>query len=463
MTRFVLLSLLFTQVSQAITLDEYLALVRQKNRLYTSVDLSVEASNARREAGDLVLTPTLTASYTLTNDKTLPNAVADERKTSEYNLGISKRFSTGTSITLSAKTDHYENKGILTGPSDSSTGGLGIAFSQSLWKDFFGTATRLRYQREEAVNTFETLSLDLKKRGVLIEAESSFWDYVIALDDMKLKQENFDRAKKLDRWTSGRVNNGISDRSDLMNVKALMSLRELQLQTTSDSLKTEEVRFRENLDLTPTDPTPTIQANLEETRPAVTELLAQKNMILIDSYLAALEAKSRKFTSDELRDSLRPDLALIGGYNTSAYDPVGNNAVNDISKTDRPRTYVGVSFTWLFDTKAKRAQIDAYSKDALASRYTADKKLIEGRIAWTEHLRKYKAAQETVKTLEKIAGYQKERVKAEQDKFSKGRTITTNVVTAETDSAEADVTYLRARSALRKLEASTFLFTTLQE
>ena len=65
---------------------------------------------------------------------------------------------------------------------------------------------------------------------------------------------------------------------------------------------------------------------------------------------------------------------------------------------------------------------------------------------------------QNVKTLEKIAQYQRERAKAEQDKFSKGRTITANVVTAETDSAEAEVKFLKAKSGLRKLEASALMF-----
>ncbi len=474
MTKFVFATLVSiivsAQMAGAITLEEYLAQVRQKNRIYTSVDLSVEASNARREAGDVSLSPRLTATYGIATDKTVPNTTAAERKSTEYSLGLSKQFSTGTAVTLTARSGHNQYAGLYaplssdpTRGTDFSTSGLGITIQQSLWKDFFGNGTRLRHQREEAVNSYENLLLDLNRRRILIEAESSFWDYAIALEDVKLKQENLDRSKKLDRWTSGRVNNGISDRSDLMNVKALMSLRELQFQTSSDQLKTEEVRFRQNLDLAAGDPTPIIQASLGETRTDIRQMMQQKNMIEIEAYLASLDAKSRKLTSDELRDSLRPDLALVGAYNTSAYDPTGNNATNDISKPDYARTYVGLNFTWMFDTSAKRAQINAYEKEALAAKYTSEKKAVEGRTAWTEFLRKYTATQETVKTLEKIANYQRQRVKAEQDKFSKGRTITTNVVTAETDSAEAEVTYLRAQSGLKKLEASTLLFTTIQE
>lgn len=464
MKKFILLILILSQATSAMTLEEYLTQVKKKNRIYTSTDLSIEASRDRRDAGDIELAPTISATYTRSSDKSQPSAVAEERKTNEYTLGVSKKFSTGTLISLkgtSAQND-YENPSTGVSP-ESSNSTLGVSLSQSLWKNFFGTATRLRRDREEAVNLAETLSLDLKRRSVLIEAEASFWDYVVAQEDLKLKEENFERAKKLDRWTSGRVNNGISDRSDLMNVKALMSLRELELQNARDQLKTEEVRLRQSLDLADGETTPALQANLAQPRPYMEDLLKQKNVISIEAYLSVLGAKSKKLASEELTDSFRPDLSLVGGYTTTAYDSTGHDALNDVTKTDYPRSYVGLNFTWLFDTSAKKAQLSSYRKEALVAQYTAEKQLGEGKTAWAEHLRKVKVTQDSVKTLEKIADYQKQRVRAEQDKFSKGRTITTNVVTAETDSAEADVNYLKAKSGLKKLEASTLLFTAIQE
>lgn len=464
MKKLVLLMFVLSQAGHAMTLEEYLTQVKKKNRIYTSADLSIEAARDRQDAGDIELAPTLSASYLSSVDKSLPNQTAQERKVNEYSLGVTKKFSTGTLISLNGKStnNNYESPSTGTNP-ETSNSSLGISLSQSLWKNFFGTATRIRREREEAVGLAETLSLDLQRRGVLIEAEASFWDYVVAQEDLKLKEENFERAKKLDRWTSGRVNNGISDRSDLMNVKALMSLRELELQNSRDQLKTEEVRLRQNLDLAEGEATPQLQANLAEPRPYVDQLLKQKNVISIEAYLSVLQAKGKKLVAEEVSDSFKPDLALVGGYTTTAYDASGHEALKDVTKTDYPRTYVGLNFTWLFDTSAKKAQVASYRKDALVAQYTAEKKQAEGKTAWTEHLRKFKVAQESVKTLEKIADYQKQRVKAEQDKFSKGRTITTNVVTAETDSAEADVNYLKAKSGLKKLEASTLLFTAIQE
>ena len=455
---------LFSQISSALTLDEYLIQVKKKNRIYNAIDVSVEASNFRRASGDLILTPQLIAGYSLIDDKSLPSIIATKRKITEYNLGVSKKFSTGTLISLTAKTDQFENEGLpLQAPIEYSTGSLGVSFQQSLWKDFFGNGTRLRNQREYANNSLELMNLELRRRNLLVEAESSFWDYAVALENLKLKQENLERARKLDRWTSNRVSNGISDRADLMNIKALTSVRELELLTAVDDLRAEEVRFRQNLDVTPNELLPSIDSNLVENRPYVKELMQMKNVIRIDSYLASLDAQTKRFVAEEIIESLKPDLSLVGSYNTSSYDPNYNQALKDISQTTRPRSFIGVNLTWLFDTEAKRSQISAAQKDALASRYTAEKLRLDGQTAWSEFLRKYQVSQETVKTLEKIANFQRERAKAEQDKFAKGRTITLNVVTAETDSAEAAVKYLKAKSGLRKLEAGTLFFTAVQE
>lgn len=453
-----ILILLVSQQLKAMTLDEYLTEVKRKNSLYSSYEASMHAADEKREAGDIVLEPQLTATYGKTVDKTVPSSLGEKRETTDLTLGLSKKFSTGTLFTVSAKTDQYYNPQATPPTDDYSTGLLTLGLQQSLWKDFFGAGTRIRHRREESVSQLEKMLAEFNKRAFLVTAESNFWDYIVALEDLNLKKSNFDRAKKLDSWTSTRLSNGIGDRSDLMNIKALLSIRELELATASDELKTQEVKIRQNLDLKTSEATPELKANLVETRPYVSSLMQAKNMVKIDSYLSSLEADVKTHVSEEVNDSLKPDLALIGSYTTSSYGTDYEETKNNISKSDYPKTFIGVSLTWLIDTGAKSSQRASASKEALAARLVAEKNLQVGRDAWKEHLRKYEVAKENVKILEKISTYQKNRAKSEQDKFSKGRAITINVVTAETDSAEAEVSYLKAKSGLRKLEAATQLF-----
>jgi hypothetical protein len=66
--------------------------------------------------------------------------------------------------------------------------------------------------------------------------------------------------------------------------------------------------------------------------------------------------------------------------------------------------------------------------------------------------------QSQTQILEQMAELQKNRSQAENERFAKGRTITAQVVSAETDSAEAESRALYARIGLRKYEAMSLLY-----
>jgi phosphopantetheine adenylyltransferase len=117
----------------------------------------------------------------------------------------------------------------------------------------------------------------------------------------------------------------------------------------------------------------------------------------------------------------------------------------------------------MFGSDAVSAQKSSAEKAALAARYRAEQEALVGKNAWQDFLRRYETSKQNVLTLEKLAQIQSERSRQEQIRLNKGRTITFNVVTAETDSAEAQVNYLKAKSGLRKLEASSLLFTDITE
>ncbi len=82
--------------AQALTIDEYLKQVAVKNKKIASYDISIEASQDKMTAGDLGLSPTLTAGYSKSSDKSLPSSVADKRDVTTTSLGLNKKFSTGT-------------------------------------------------------------------------------------------------------------------------------------------------------------------------------------------------------------------------------------------------------------------------------------------------------------------------------------------------------------------------------
>ena len=459
----VLLLALTSNLAHSMTINEYLKQVVQKNKTLQSYDIDIEAAHDRQIAGDIFLAPTLTAGYSKASDKSLPSIVAGTRESEAANLGLTKKFSSGTLLGITAETYKYNLQDlVLPGLSSYSTGRLGLSLSQSLWRDFFGAATRLRQNRDIETGQLEKYTSELQKRGALIQAESDYWDYLVAQEDLKFKKANLERAKKLETWTSNRVYNGISDQADLLQIKALTGRREIELSTAVDELETRAVAIRENLELSSSEPVPELTSSLTEDRPYITELLSKPHVTKIETYVTQLEAKVKQSLAEEVNDSQRPDLSLVGKYYTNSYDQDYATMQNNITKTDRPTTFVGVNLSWSFGD-AVSAQNAAAKKAALASKYRAEQKALTGENDWLTFLRQYKLTKENVSTLEKISQYQGDRSKQEQILFSKGRTITINVVTAETDFADAQVAFLKAKSGLRKLEASSLLYTNITE
>lgn len=448
----------------ALTIDDYMKEASVQNKTLNSYDISAEAARERVLVGDLGLSTLLTASYSESRDKSLPSQLGTERDVNTLMVGLQKKFSTGTTVGLSAQTYKfmYYNTQIPV-PYDYSNGQLGISLQQSLWRDSFGRATRLRQSRDRVAAQIETYSNDLKRRGAVITAESDYWDYLVAQESLKLKKANLERTEKLSKWTSSRVSNGISERVDLLQIQALLSLRELELATAQDELEAQAIRVRENLGLRDDQSIPEFTTQLMETRPYIENLKKQGKVVRIENYLNTLDAQLKQTVSEEVIDSQRPDLSVVGKYSTSSYDPDYDKMTSNLSRTDYPVTYVGVNFSWYFGSDALSAQASAAKKDALASQYRAQQSQLESENAWKDFLRKYELSRQNVARLEKISQLQSERTKQEQSMFSRGRSVTLNVVNAETDAAEAQVNYLKAKSALRKLEASALLFTSVTE
>ncbi len=448
----------------AMSVDEYLIEVAKKNKNINSYNLEIEAANNKRDGEDLNLSPTLTASYSESRDKSQPSQLGTSRDVNNYKVGLSKKFSTGTSISLTGEASKFLFKNpLIPFPSDYSNGGLGFGLQQSLGKDFFGRTTRLRKTRDEQVFKIEAYMNELRKRAELIKVESDYWDYLVALENLKLKKANLERTQKLERWTASRLSNGISDKTDLLQIQALLGLRELELATAEDELELQAVKLRENLGLTTAENLPELTSAIVENRPYMADLMKQNKVVKIETYISSLDAGLKQYSAEELRDAIRPELTLVGNYNTSSYNTDFSNALSHISDTDFPVTFIGLSFLWRFGTEASNWQIVASKKEALAARLRSEQSDIEGQNAWATQKRKYELTKKNVLRLEKIAQLQSERTKQEQIKFLKGRSVTLNVVNAETESAEAAVNYLKGKSGLRKLEAASLLFISVSE
>jgi hypothetical protein len=101
--------------------------------------------------------------------------------------------------------------------------------------------------------------------------------------------------------------------------------------------------------------------------------------------------------------------------------------------------------------------------DYESSKLKAERKLLEGKTAWAELVRRHEEMSRKVKLAVKLSQIQTEKVKTESDKLSKGRTITSQVITAEQDASEAELNAIKLKVEQRKMESQARLFVQSEE
>lgn len=448
-----------TFLLSAMTLEDYLNQVRARNPLFKATELSVEASTASLNSGEIELSPVLNAGYTLSKDKSLPSMMSSEREIEQYTLGVAKKFITGTAVEVKSSLTNYDNPGAtIPGFAQYTSGILGVSVKQSLWRDFFGAGTRAKVERARKTSEMELTQAKLQNQLILVDAENTYWDYVFAQEDLKLKKANLERAQKLNSWMNKRIENGIAESSEGYNSQALKAIRDLELAQAQNQIKNQEVKLREVMGLKSNEATPELKAVVKSENSTISLMQQKKRVAKAEAVAAYLDAQSKYFQAEETLDQFRPDLNLFGTYNMTSYNAEQDQAFKDMTKTDYPQTVIGVNFSWMFDTSAKAGLAKATKARAEAAKWIARKKLRDGEIEWQNYVRDYEVLKQNLKVTEQIAEFQKKRADAENKNLSRGRTVTANVITSETESAAAQQNLLKTQIGIRKMESGSRLF-----
>jgi outer membrane protein TolC len=462
----------FSLNGQAIDLPEYLQAVLSRNKTAQSYDASVEAARDRRIASDIELVPIFTTGVGYQKDQSPLGQFAQlgavETESQSFNLGLAKKFSTGTSVNLIATASEIENSGSFSVPSYAqfSYGTFGVGLSQSLWKDAFGSGTRMRWQRLDASSEAEVGQFDLQKKLLLVDAETVYWDYIYNLESLRSSLQSLERAKRIENWTRRRVGDGIGDRADLFSTQALVAARQLQVISAEDELAAAKRKLRDYLELSDAEAFPEITGNISQSR-HLTGMIDRKQgrIVSAEAYLMSLKAKAMSAVSAETDNSLRPDVVLSGSYNTNNFQSGEsiNTASQNWGDSDRPTWKVGLSLVYIFDTEVKSSTRAAARKDAQAAKLLSERKILESESAWIELNRRYSEMSKRIEAATQVSQLQMSAAKAQTDLFNKGRSVTANVINAEEDAATAELTLIKLKAEQRKMEAQGRLFVVLED
>lgn len=428
---------------------------------YQSTQNDIRAIELDYSSRELVLEPTLEAQAKRNNDErqllSVPGLTRKPRYDS-YGLLLSKPFGTGTRVEVGPSYEHALVPGLNGGERD--TVDWHLSLTQSLWKDGFGRSTQLRRAREDFQRKQDLSAALLRQGQMLYDFENLYWDWALARRVFDLQENNVKRGRQILKWVQDRFNRAAAESTDLLQARALLTQRELQVATQQLSLTQMRARIERYVPNHDWRPDP---ADLEIKR-SPEELLAawapdKLEGIQSLSYInAENEARAEEEKAKEARESIRPEFNLQLTYGKNAIDGSGNEALKNSYNEDHEYSSVGVVFRSGLDLGNERRKVESARAARDAAQQRREARLAENKVAWPQLMQELKDLEERVGRAKELVDLQIKKADAERERYRKGRSTAFQAITFELEAAEAEITLWSLYALMRKTEARARLF-----
>jgi outer membrane protein TolC len=458
----------FVQAASAkevLNLDTYLGQVKQSHKGYVATKEAIQSLEVLSKEGDLFLSPNLFGSAQFAVDKApKTNPAAQGTKTEQhlYTLGVSQLTSFGLSGRVGYTFTHTlisEASPLFLPTPNFFDGKVALEVTQSLWRNAFGRETK---QTIEAINANQRSRKFLEMfqaKLIEAEAETTYWRLALAFDALEIQKDSVERAKKFREWSAKRANMHLSDRADLVQAEAALKLRELELQSVTDELRTAKLNFNSLRGINSEQVSDTLE-HISGVEMGKLEV-PPKTPVRAD-VASAQEAEKAAIAQASLNiEKNLPNFELYGQLALNGRQDGAGSTITDSFNTDKPTAGVGVRFTLPLDFGLVSSTKEAYQSQIKSTQLKLQRKIFEQDKEWKDLNQKFIELKRRLELTQKIEEVQKEKYLLEKDRQSKGRSTTFLVLQFEQDLASSQFAVIRLQAETLILLAQMKTFSML--
>jgi outer membrane protein TolC len=296
----------------------------------------------------------------LDDEKEVPNVFSGTKtKIRTSGIDITKRFPTGTDISLGLSgVRNYSNSSFFTeNPFHEMTAKASLR--QSLGKNFFGLRDRADIKITKLdIENFEFTTLDEIEQE-LSRVQIAYWRLSLAYDELGIRKNILDEAKKLRDTYKKNFEIGLIERPDLLASEANVKLRENEVAIADLELVKAQndlllLLSEENLDIAikPADNLDTA-ASYENIYDALSQAVENRR-----DYKQAKNLLDISETEIVVKkNALWPQIDLEASYKRNGIDRYYRTAWDDISSQNQDEIYIGVTISSSFEQKKEKAEL----------------------------------------------------------------------------------------------------------
>jgi len=358
---------------------------------------------------------------------------SEEERTAQWSLGLQKKYTTGTEVSLNLANSRFASTPTTTLVDPVYNSGLSLSLRQPLLKGFGTdrqTATMRAAEKNLAAATFlvraEAANLAAKVKG-------TYWNLVYAWQDKSVKELSLKLAVKLLDETEEKIRAGKLASVDIYQPQSEIARREESLISADRAIGLHEDELK--LLLNSRDwQVPFIPTDLPPTAKMVPDLQAiEENALLSrpDLKAAELAIAAAKIQEEVALDNTQPSLALVGLVGQGGTDNAYSTSMSDAVDDPKTQWQAGLAFSMPLQNSGAKGLYRQAGAAHNKAKNSAQLLRLQVQQSVRTTVRDVQLAQKTMEATRKTSLATGKRLEAEQAKFAVGRGTTFDVLTAQ--------------------------------
>jgi len=455
---------------ESLSLDQYMAQVWEKSPALESARQSREGLELKPLEIGMAYSPIFNASYAFVDNKSEPTSLLspDRAKITQWNLGLSKKWFTGTSLSLSYGMTGNElfyppvppmyasMVGSFLPPSETFTAKPVVSVSQSLLRDFMGGITDWGIEKTKRAAKAGERMQAYGQQASLMQAEMAYWSLALARETVGFKKQALERTQRLNEWTARRAKLNLTDPADLLQTESALRLVTLDLRMAEEDAETAARKFNAARGIDGAEAPATLDS-LGEQIGKVTEQPV-KTSERLDIQAARESLESARAASKETFYRSLPDLSVFGSVGWNGYDITAEQANQKAMDQKWPVWTVGAAFIAPLDLITLAKVRKGYDSDFTGARAATAKSELDASQDWASLSKKWNDVKARLELAQEIVKLQEQRLAADQKRLENGRILTYQFITTQGDLASAQLTYLRLGMEKISVEAQARMY-----
>jgi hypothetical protein len=432
---------------EVLTINEYLNMVIKNNSELKSVQLSINAEEAKLVEIDTNYSYFLNTEINYISNR-FSNILNTVRKTN-CSTSVDKQFKTGTKISLGLSDFTLNEK-----HSQMNHISKFLNIQQSLLKDINGKLTKAGIAKSRA-NIKSTLHLlEYEKQNILFNAKLAYWNLSYSRTVISFRKLSLNRMKKILEWNKKRYDMGLVEKSDLLQSLAAVKLRELNLELANQEENKLNRVFNQFLGISDSKIKFDVERfeNKENSFNGISNndnYIPSKKYMRLDVLAALEKVKAASYNQIYSQKNLGADLILIGKFSLNSFGESINSRC--IINGNKPYYSMGLRYILPLDLKLRKTVNDGYEEAKISAQKHAEYMIILENNDWLQLINDWNNAKIKLGLVVEIENIQKLKYKENENLLKNGRSTTYFVLQSEQDLDDAILNVLRGILELIKI------------